>query len=204
MATEPDHDKEISALEDVASLSQPSNALESLLASWPAKLCLKCASMTGTLEGLQALMSREGYLHFGRRELWESKDRGCVFCEVIFAIAADMWEDQWPWGRSHEYHSESSDYSESAEIPEASVKEDVDRRETKPMVTISCYEDRLFTPTHGVLKKVNLRQFKVSLRAEIIPASYDDSDRTKFYGYTNKYSSSFVVDGDTSTSHVLP
>jgi len=86
MALESDHDEE-SRAEEGASLPQPSNPLEPLLASWPTKLCLKFASMTGTLEGLQALMSRDGYLHFGRHDLQDSADNGCVFCKFISDIA---------------------------------------------------------------------------------------------------------------------
>jgi hypothetical protein len=43
--------------------------------------------MTSTLEGLQALASKEGYLHHGYLELHDSATRGCPLCGLLRGAA---------------------------------------------------------------------------------------------------------------------
>lgn len=78
------------------------STLDSILATWPTKLCLKCVSMTGTMEGLRDLISRDGYRHHGRRDLEESVRWGCGICVLIFKVASgSTWMD--PVGDSNEF-----------------------------------------------------------------------------------------------------
>ncbi len=86
--SEPDHAEWVPAYQVDGSDSIPTSPLQSFLASWPAKLCLKCASMTSTMEGLGDMLSKEGYLHHRRRGLEESVAWGCELCVLIFSIAS--------------------------------------------------------------------------------------------------------------------
>jgi hypothetical protein len=45
--------------------------------------CEKCQKITGTLEGLQALLYEDGYEHSNRRELEVSKAQGCPLCDHV-------------------------------------------------------------------------------------------------------------------------
>lgn len=78
--SEPDHAGQGPTHQEDGSDSLPTGPLQSVLASWPAKLCLKCASMTGTKEGLQALLSPDGYKHHEIVAIQESVKDGCELC----------------------------------------------------------------------------------------------------------------------------
>ena len=51
----------------------------------PFQACDKCQAMTGTLEGLVALLDQngDGYEHYNWEELQESMHTGCALCEDI-------------------------------------------------------------------------------------------------------------------------
>ena len=66
------HQGQVSEHREDAARPFSSTLLQSALISWPARLCLKCASMTGTLEGLQELISPNGYKHHMFSDLKES------------------------------------------------------------------------------------------------------------------------------------
>ncbi|KAL9118761.1 MAG: hypothetical protein Q9187_004690 [Circinaria calcarea] len=59
---------------------------------WPAfpgsspRCCAKCESMTGTPEGLGALLSDGGYKHFNWYEIQETAAAGCALCRVIWDV----------------------------------------------------------------------------------------------------------------------
>lgn len=56
------------------------------------KCCIKCQKMTGTLEGLRALVG-DGYRHYSYYQLLESAGMGCQFCRLIYYLTAnDEWE----------------------------------------------------------------------------------------------------------------
>jgi hypothetical protein len=82
----PDHDVESGSAQEDAAPSLPPSALLSVLSSWPAKLCFTCATMTGTMDGLRDLMSRDGYRHHKRHSLEVSMSWGCDFCALLFNI----------------------------------------------------------------------------------------------------------------------
>ena len=46
--------------------------------------CDCCGSMTGSLQGREALMSVKGYSHLSKNDLKESSDRGCPCCALIW------------------------------------------------------------------------------------------------------------------------
>ncbi|KAE9366790.1 hypothetical protein N431DRAFT_471824 [Stipitochalara longipes BDJ] len=56
------------------------------------KLCKRCTSMTSTLEGLTALASEDGYVHYGLKKLEQSMKRGCKCCTML-AEGKDSLED---------------------------------------------------------------------------------------------------------------
>ena len=47
------------------------------------KLCKRCTSMASTLEGLTALTSEGGYVHYGLKKLEQSMKRGCKCCTML-------------------------------------------------------------------------------------------------------------------------
>ncbi|PMD47683.1 HET-domain-containing protein [Hyaloscypha variabilis F] len=223
MASGFNHGEIVPPLQEYASHSHPSTSLESILASWPAKLCLKCASMTGTSKGLQELMSRDGYVHFGRYDLKKSAEMGCVFCIFISdAIDPDIWEDHDDpiataidpdiWNDYYDPIStqklSDSEYLVDNEdgvgelkgpsIMTAQPGEDKPKRTKK--ISISCFSEDLFTPEDGNLKAVDLRHFKVGYRSGDEAVYYPDAFSTQFEGFTNakedKYLNSAVVDGN--------
>jgi hypothetical protein len=49
--------------------------------------CEKCQKITGTLEGLQALLHEDGYEHINRQELEVSKAQGCPLCAHVLYFA---------------------------------------------------------------------------------------------------------------------
>jgi hypothetical protein len=55
--------------------------------------CDVCSSMTGSLEGLNALTSEDGYKHHSKSELRSSAQRGCLSCVVLWAKASELWTE---------------------------------------------------------------------------------------------------------------
>jgi hypothetical protein len=68
-----------------------SSSLQSLVVSWPVQLCLKCASMTATAEGLRDIISPKGYMHHNRSDLEDSIASGCKLCESISYLLSRNW-----------------------------------------------------------------------------------------------------------------
>jgi hypothetical protein len=56
--------------------------------------CEKCLSMTAKIEGLQALTSKEGYLHYNKQELSESVGQGCCLCKIISSHCGATWKKE--------------------------------------------------------------------------------------------------------------
>jgi hypothetical protein len=48
-----------------------------------AELCNTCRSMTSSIQGLQALMSEEGYKHLGKKMMAKSAKQGCPLCTIL-------------------------------------------------------------------------------------------------------------------------
>lgn len=73
-----------------------SDSLQSVLESWPVQLCIKCAVMTGTEEGLRDLLSSSGYKHHTFEEFGESVKTGCNFCrEIDNELSWRQWPENW-------------------------------------------------------------------------------------------------------------
>ncbi|KAI6089515.1 heterokaryon incompatibility protein-domain-containing protein [Hypoxylon rubiginosum] len=54
--------------------------------------CSKCNAMTGTREGLEALISNDGYEHYNWYDIQEAAAQGCAFCKFLFdRIEYDDW-----------------------------------------------------------------------------------------------------------------
>jgi hypothetical protein len=70
-----------------------SSSLQSLINSWPAQLCLKCASMTATVGGLRDLISPDGYIHHKRSDLEDSIRSGCKLCKRMSRLLSRDWGD---------------------------------------------------------------------------------------------------------------
>jgi hypothetical protein len=51
--------------------------------------CKKCQKITGTLEGLQALLHEDSYEHSNRQELEVSKAQRCPLCAHVLYFADD-------------------------------------------------------------------------------------------------------------------
>lgn len=60
--------------------------------SW-LECCDKCQEMTGTFDGLYALISEEGYEYYNWQEIQDSRARGCALCGYIWEITESDWED---------------------------------------------------------------------------------------------------------------
>jgi len=56
------------------------------------KLCRRCSSMTSTLAGFTALIS-DGYIHYDRKSLEKSANRGCKCCTLLGAESEKLWWD---------------------------------------------------------------------------------------------------------------
>ncbi|KAI1748972.1 heterokaryon incompatibility protein-domain-containing protein [Xylaria castorea] len=57
--------------------------------------CLKCQGMTGTLEGLRALVG-DGYEHYSYYQIQQSADMGCQLCELIWDLTeGEDWAKDW-------------------------------------------------------------------------------------------------------------
>jgi hypothetical protein len=55
--------------------------------------CDKCQAMTGTFDGLHALIDEEGYEHYNWQEIQDSMARGCALCEHICEITESDWDE---------------------------------------------------------------------------------------------------------------
>ncbi|KAI1734989.1 heterokaryon incompatibility protein-domain-containing protein [Xylaria scruposa] len=57
--------------------------------------CIKCREMTGTLEGLLALVG-DGYEHYNYYQIQQSADMGCQLCELIWDLTeGEEWAKDW-------------------------------------------------------------------------------------------------------------
>jgi hypothetical protein len=60
-----------------------------------AKVCARCRAMCGSLKGLQALVSLEGYEHYNLRDLKYHSNQGCSMCfKILEALEENEIEDQ--------------------------------------------------------------------------------------------------------------
>lgn len=55
--------------------------------------CDKCQAMTGTFDGLHALIGEEGYEHYNWQEIQDSVARGCALCGHICEITEGAWDE---------------------------------------------------------------------------------------------------------------
>jgi hypothetical protein len=53
--------------------------------------------MTGSLEGLTALISTDGYKHHSKLDLQSSAQAGCPCCELLWAKASELWRGSFVW-----------------------------------------------------------------------------------------------------------
>lgn len=53
------------------------------------KACARCKAMCGSVKGLQALISKEGYEHYKLRDLVVHSRRGCPMCLKILNALED-------------------------------------------------------------------------------------------------------------------
>jgi hypothetical protein len=59
------------------------------------KACARCKTMCGSLKGLQALISTEGYEHYNLSELNDHSKRGCTMCfKILEALEDNGIEDE--------------------------------------------------------------------------------------------------------------
>ena len=65
-------------------ISMSLNLEESEDGAQPGRVCDRCLSMTSTVEGLRALISKEGYKHSGKGELEISAEGGCPVCTILY------------------------------------------------------------------------------------------------------------------------
>ncbi|KAI9150016.1 hypothetical protein HJFPF1_09766 [Paramyrothecium foliicola] len=57
------------------------------------RCCSKCSAMTGTWEGLGALLSKKGYEHHNWYDMQEAAAQGCPLCEHMFEVLEhEDWE----------------------------------------------------------------------------------------------------------------
>lgn len=59
--------------------------------------CSKCQAMTGTFEGLTALLDvdGDGYEHYNWQEIQDAKSNGCVLCQYICDISGGKWSGEY-------------------------------------------------------------------------------------------------------------
>jgi hypothetical protein len=85
--------KGTNVFESFGRLDPLTKTAEPMYLEWPLNpidICLRCEAMTGTAEGLEALLQPAGYKHYNWYDLQYTARLGCRFCEFLWNISGGM------------------------------------------------------------------------------------------------------------------